>query len=403
MKIITVTLNPAFDIHCSCDGFAAGKENLASVTRHDAGGKGVNTSRALAAGGKESRAVVAVGRENGDTYLKQLSAAGVDFTAVPIDGRIRENITVHSSGDAETRISFAGFTADKSLLSKALTAIGETDGDTIVCFAGKNPQGIDISDIKAFIGKVKASGARVSLDSSSFEIGDIIDVGAWLIKPNEGKIFLEDNEGRVAELTDEPVYRRAQMGVGYLAQEASVFRRLSVEDNIRAVLEMTRFSKEYQAERVEALIKEFRLEKVRKSMGIQLSGGERRRTEIARAVAINPAFILLDEPFAGVDPIAVEDIQSIVATLKNKNIGVIITDHNVDETLAITDRAYLLYEGKVLKTGSPEELAADPEVRKRYLGKHFELRRSPTIDRLRQQGAEAQHSVSETDAEATHE
>ena len=182
-----------------------------------------------------------------------------------------------------------------------------------------------------------------------------------LIKPNEGKIFLEDNEGRVAELTDEPVYRRAQMGVGYLAQEASVFRRLSVEDNIRAVLEMTRFSKEYQAERVEALIKEFRLEKVRKSMGIQLSGGERRRTEIARAVAINPAFILLDEPFAGVDPIAVEDIQSIVATLKNKNIGVIITDHNVDETLAITDRAYLLYEGKVLKTGSPEELAADPE------------------------------------------
>ena len=169
-----------------------------------------------------------------------------------------------------------------------------------------------------------------------------------LIKPNEGKIFLEDNEGRVAELTDEPVYRRAQMGVGYLAQEASVFRRLSVEDNIRAVLEMTRFSKEYQAERVEALIKEFRLEKVRKSMGIQLSGGERRRTEIARAVAINPAFILL-------------------------------------------------------KTGSPEELAADPEVRKRYLGKHFELRRSPTIDRLRQQGAEAQRSVSETDAEATHE
>lgn len=188
MKIITVTLNPAFDIHCSCDGFAAGKENLTSVTRHDAGGKGVNTSRALAAGGKESRAVVAVGRENGDTYLKQLSAAGVDFTAVPIDGRIRENITVHSSGDAETRISFAGFTADKSLLSKALTAIGETNGDTIVCFAGKNPQGIDISDIKALIGKVKAAGARVSLDSSSFEIGDIIDVGAWLIKPNEEEV-----------------------------------------------------------------------------------------------------------------------------------------------------------------------------------------------------------------------
>ena len=219
-----------------------------------------------------------------------------------------------------------------------------------------------------------------------------------LIKPNEGQSFLEDQE-----ITKEPVYKRAQKGVGYLAQEASVFRRLSVEDNIKAVLQMTDFPKDYQAERLENLIEEFRLQKVRKSLGIQLSGGERRRTEIARAVAINPAFILLDEPFAGVDPIAVEDIQSIVATLKNKNIGVIITDHNVDETLAITDRAYLLYEGKVLKTGSPEELAADPEVRKRYLGKHFELRRSPTIDRLRQQGAEAQRSVSETDAEATHE
>ena len=159
-----------------------------------------------------------------------------------------------------------------------------------------------------------------------------------LITPNEGKIFLEKDDRQVVELTDEPVYRRAQMGVGYLAQEASVFRRLSVEDNIRAVLEMTTYSKEYQAERCESLIEEFRLQKVRKSLGIQLSGGERRRTEIARAVAINPAFILLDEPFAGVDPIAVEDIQSIVATLKNKNIGVIITDHNVDETLAITDR-----------------------------------------------------------------
>ena len=192
-----------------------------------------------------------------------------------------------------------------------------------------------------------------------------------LIKPNEGSIFLEDQE-----LTNEPVYKRAQKGVGYLAQEASVFRRLSVEDNIRAVLEMTDFSKEYQTERVESLIEEFRLQKVRKSLGIQLSGGERRRTEIARAVAINPAFILLDEPFAGVDPIAVEDIQSIVATLKHKNIGVIITDHNVDETLAITDRTYLLYEGKILKTGTAEELAADPMVRKVYLGQHFELKKS---------------------------
>lgn len=200
-----------------------------------------------------------------------------------------------------------------------------------------------------------------------------------LIKPNAGRIFLENDEGQTTELTDLPVYKRAQLGVGYLAQEASVFRRLSVEDNIRAVLEMTDYSKEYQAERVEALIEEFHLQKVRKSLGIQLSGGERRRTEIARAVAINPAFILLDEPFAGVDPIAVEDIQSIVATLKHKNIGVIITDHNVDETLAITDRTYLLYEGRILKTGTAEELAADPMVRKVYLGEHFELKRSHTL------------------------
>jgi lipopolysaccharide export system ATP-binding protein len=175
-----------------------------------------------------------------------------------------------------------------------------------------------------------------------------------------------------------PVYKRAQLGVSYLAQEASVFRHLSVEDNIRSVLEMTNYTKEYQRERTEALIEEFRLQKVRKSMGNQLSGGERRRTEIARAIAINPSFILLDEPFAGVDPIAVEDIQSIVATLKNKNIGVIITDHNVDETLAITDRTYLLYEGKILKTGTAEELAEDEMVRKVYLGKNFELRR-PTM------------------------
>ena len=190
-----------------------------------------------------------------------------------------------------------------------------------------------------------------------------------LIKPNEGGIFLEGNE-----LTHEPVYKRAQQGVGYLAQEASVFRHLSVEDNIRAVLQMTNFTKEYQRERLENLIEEFRLTKVRKSMGIQLSGGERRRTEIARAVAINPKFILLDEPFAGVDPIAVEDIQSIVATLKNKNIGVIITDHNVHETLSITDRTYLLFEGKILKAGTAEDLANDETVRKVYLGKDFKLR-----------------------------
>ena len=190
-----------------------------------------------------------------------------------------------------------------------------------------------------------------------------------LIKPNEGSIFLEDQE-----LTNEPVYKRAQKGVGYLAQEASVFRRLSVEDNIRAVLQMPNFTKEYQKERLENLIEEFRLTKVRKSLGIQLSGGERRRTEIARAVAINPKFILLDEPFAGVDPIAVEDIQSIVATLKNKNIGVIITDHNVHETLSITDRTYLLFEGRILKAGTAEDLANDEMVRKVYLGQDFKLR-----------------------------
>lgn len=195
-----------------------------------------------------------------------------------------------------------------------------------------------------------------------------------LIKPNEGDIYLEDDNNQVTTLTSLPIYKRAQLGVGYLAQEASVFRKLSVEDNIRSVLEMTDYSKEYQRERVENLIEEFRLQKVRKSLGIQLSGGERRRTEIARAVAINPKFILLDEPFAGVDPIAVEDIQSIVGTLKNKNIGVIITDHNVHETLSITDRTYLLFEGKILKAGSAEDLANDEQVRKVYLGKDFKLR-----------------------------
>lgn len=192
-----------------------------------------------------------------------------------------------------------------------------------------------------------------------------------LIKPNEGRIFLENDEGEVSELTDLPVYRRAQLGVGYLAQEASVFRRLTVEENIRSVLEMTEFSKEYQAERVEALIEEFRLQKVRKSYGIQLSGGERRRTEIARCLAINPRFIMLDEPFAGVDPIAVEDIQAIVYKLKDKNIGILITDHNAQETLRITDRAYLLFEGRILFHGTSEELASNPVVREKYLGRDF--------------------------------
>ncbi len=191
-----------------------------------------------------------------------------------------------------------------------------------------------------------------------------------LIEPNGGKIFLDDKE-----ITKEPVYKRAQQGVGYLAQEASVFRKLSVEDNIKSVLEMSNFSKEYQRHRLEEMLDEFRLQKIRKSLGIQLSGGERRRTEIARALSIKPKFILLDEPFAGVDPIAVEDIQEIVRHLKDKNIGILITDHNVQETLSITERSYLLFEGKILKAGTAEELAADEMVRKVYLGKNFELRK----------------------------
>jgi lipopolysaccharide export system ATP-binding protein len=190
-----------------------------------------------------------------------------------------------------------------------------------------------------------------------------------LITPNAGKIFLEDEE-----ITHQPVYKRAQKGIGYLAQEASVFRKLSVEDNLKAVLEMSTLSKQEQKDKVESLLEEFGLKKIRKSLGIQLSGGERRRTEIARALAIDPKFILLDEPFAGVDPIAVEDIQEIVSKLKNKNIGILITDHNVHETLTITDRAYLLFEGEILKSGTAQELAEDERVRSVYLGQNFVLR-----------------------------
>jgi lipopolysaccharide export system ATP-binding protein len=190
-----------------------------------------------------------------------------------------------------------------------------------------------------------------------------------LIKPNEGKIFLDD-----LEITDAPMYKRAQMGVGYLAQEASVFRKLSIEDNIRAVLEMTNYDKKKQKDKLESLLDEFGLQKIRKSRGDLLSGGERRRTEIARALAVDPKFILLDEPFAGVDPIAVEDIQSIIYKLKEKNIGILITDHNVHETLTITDRAYLLFEGKILKEGTARDLADDEVVRRVYLGANFELR-----------------------------
>lgn len=238
---------------------------------------------------------------------------------------------------------------------------------------------------------VKRYKSRTVVDEVSIEVeqGEIVGLlgpnGAGktttfymtvgLIKPNGGRIFLDDRE-----ITGDPVYRRAQLGIGYLAQEASVFRKLSVEDNIRAVLQMTDFTKEYQKERLEYLIREFSLAKVRKSLGQQLSGGERRRTEIARAVSINPKFILLDEPFAGVDPIAVNEIQSIVASLKDLNIGVIITDHNVHETLNITDRTYILVEGKVIRTGTAEELAADEFVKRVYLGPDFELRKSRVRD-----------------------
>ncbi|HNX84731.1 MAG: LPS export ABC transporter ATP-binding protein [Bacteroidales bacterium] len=191
-----------------------------------------------------------------------------------------------------------------------------------------------------------------------------------LIRPNGGQIWLDNTQ-----ITDFPMYRRARLGIGYLAQEASVFRKLSVEDNLMAVMELSDMTRQERKERQESLLEEFGLARIRKSLGIQLSGGERRRTEIARALALKPNFILLDEPFAGVDPIAVEDIQMIVSHLKDKNIGILITDHNVHETLSITDRAYLLFEGKILKQGTASQLADDEQVRNVYLGKNFELRR----------------------------
>lgn len=233
---------------------------------------------------------------------------------------------------------------------------------------------------------VKAYGKRIVANNVSVEVsqGEIVGLlgpnGAGktttfymivgLIRPNAGNIFLDDEN-----ITKLPMYQRAKRGVGYLAQEASVFRTLTVEENIMAVLEMTNQPKSAQREKMESLLEEFSLTHVRKNMGRVLSGGERRRTEIARALAVDPKFVLLDEPFAGVDPIAVEEIQSIVARLKIKNIGILITDHNVNETLSITDRAYLLFEGKILKSGTAEELAADEQVRRVYLGKHFELKR----------------------------
>lgn len=233
---------------------------------------------------------------------------------------------------------------------------------------------------------IKTYGSRTVVKGVSLEVkqGEIVGLlgpnGAGkttsfymivgLIRPNSGRILLDD-----VDITRQAVFRRARQGVGYLAQEASVFRTLSVEDNIKCVLEMTDTTKEYQQDKLESLLNEFSLQKIRRNLGIQLSGGERRRCEIARALAVNPRFVLLDEPFAGVDPIAVEDIQQIVYHLKDRNIGILITDHNVHETLTITDRAYLLFEGNILKAGTAEELAEDEQVRKVYLGESFELRK----------------------------
>lgn len=233
---------------------------------------------------------------------------------------------------------------------------------------------------------VKKYGSRLVNDNVSYQVaqGEIVGLlgpngagkttsfymAVGLVKPNDGHVYLDD-----LDITRLPMYKRARLGVGYLAQEASVFRQLTVEENIKAVLELTKLSKSEQKDKVEELLDEFSLHHVRKSKGMVLSGGERRRTEIARALAVDPKFILLDEPFAGVDPIAVEDIQGIVARLKHKNIGILITDHNVNETLSITDRAYLLFEGKILKQGTAEELAADEIVRRLYLGQSFELKR----------------------------
>ena len=257
---------------------------------------------------------------------------------------------------------------------------------TMVAFAENENIGTPERMVLRTENLVKRYGKRTVVNNVSFNVkqGEIVGLlgpnGAGkttsfymttgLVVPNDGKIFLNDTE-----ITNFPVYKRARIGVGYLAQEASVFRKMSVEDNILSVLEMTNFTKEYQQEKLEQLIKEFNLGHVRKNLGDRLSGGERRRTEIARCLAIEPRFVMLDEPFAGVDPIAVQEIQDVVWKLKDKNIGILITDHNVDETLMITDRAYLLFEGKILFHGTPEELAANPVVRKNYLGRDFELKK----------------------------
>lgn len=291
----------------------------------------------------------------------------------------RKQSKIQQREDEEIRKDIDSVVPDMQLREETDTTISDYNGNSVIAetITETPEKGILRTD-----NLVKRYGSRTVANHVSINVtqGEIVGLlgpnGAGktttfymttgLITPNEGKIYLDNKD-----ITSYPVYKRAKLGIGYLAQEASVFRKLSVEDNIRAILEMTDTSREYQREKLESLIKEFDLEKVRHNYGDRLSGGERRRTEIARCLAINPRFVMLDEPFAGVDPIAVEDIQSVVFKLKEKNIGILITDHNAQETLRITDRAYLLFEGKILFQGTSEELAANPTVREKYLGRSF--------------------------------
>lgn len=289
------------------------------------------------------------------THEEKREVKEMENASVPdmMEEEVVENVT-HTEGDVTTSISVTEDFPEKGILQT----------DNLVKKYGKRTVANHVSiNVRQgeIVGLLGPNGAG---KTTTFYMT------TGLITPNEGRIFLDN-----IDITGYPVYKRAQLGIGYLAQEASVFRKLSVEDNIRAVLEMTPTTKEYQKEKLESLIAEFRLGKVRKNLGDQLSGGERRRTEIARCLAIDPKFIMLDEPFAGVDPIAVEDIQEIVYKLKEKNIGILITDHNAPETLSITDRAYLLFEGKILFQGTSEQLAENPVVREKYLGRNFIFRR----------------------------
>jgi lipopolysaccharide export system ATP-binding protein len=302
-----------------------------------------------------------------------------------IDEATGELINDGSGADILNTEAFEGYEDSSEILEEPIQSEVE-EHEHVDPLESEEHERLETKDVLRTENLVKIYGKRTVANQVSIDVtqGEIVGLlgpnGAGktttfymttgLITPNSGKIFINDTE-----ITKYPVYKRAKMGIGYLAQEASVFRKLSVEDNIRSILEMTGKSKEYQKEKLESLISEFSLEKVRKNYGDRLSGGERRRTEIARCLAIDPKFIMLDEPFAGVDPIAVEEIQSVVYKLKAKNIGILITDHNANETLSITDRAYLLFEGKILFQGSSEELAENPVVREKYLGRNFEFRR----------------------------